>query len=74
MKSYLKIGMIGNVKLGCSAGAQDRPEGTVTTLRLKPKVAFRSAKEALPLVNFPKRLILNIRASFRLVLHKEITG
>jgi len=36
MKSYLKIGSVGNLKLSCSVGAQDRLEAAVATLRLKP--------------------------------------
>ena len=45
MKSYLKIGMIGNVKLGFrparKTGRRELSELS-PTLRLKPKVAFRS--------------------------------
>ena len=38
MASGLKIGMVVDVKLGCSAIAEDRPEATVATLRLKPEL------------------------------------
>ena len=42
MKSYLKIGMIGNVKLGFRPARKKGRRELSPTLRLKPKVAFRS--------------------------------